>query len=300
MTISGSTIAGNTALYGGGIDVASGHLQMINCTISGNTVRNEGGGLWAGYSHSGVLDLTSVTITLNSSLSTSNGYGGGGGVYLESVQAFRIRNSIVAGNSAAVGGPDVDGDVVSLGHNLIGQTDESTGWVATDLTGTSANPLDPGLGPLQDNGGPTMTHALLTGSPAIGAGDPSLAGSVDQRGSVRVSSQPVDICAFQTEPADHFVILAPRLVGAGEPFTITVIALDQWGNVASTYAGTVQFSSTDASAQLPDTYTFLPVDAGAHTFAVVMQTPGAQDLTVSDVDPLSNVRGSVTLQVMDS
>jgi hypothetical protein len=300
MIVSGSTIAGNTALYGGGIEVASGSFRMINCTISGNTAQNEGGGLWAGYIHSGVLELTSVTITLNTSLNPSSGYGGGGGVYLESVQAFRIRNSIVAGNSTAVGGPDVDGDVVSLGHNLIGQTDDSTGWVASDLTGTSANPLDPGLGPLQDNGGPTMTHALLAGSPAIGAGDPALAGSMDQRGSVRVSSQPLDIGAFQTEPADHFVILAPSLVGPGEPFTITVIALDQWGNVASTYAGTVQFSSTDASAQLADTYTFVPDDAGAHTFTVVMQTPGAQDLTVSDADPLSNARGSVTMQVTDS
>jgi hypothetical protein len=299
MIVGGSTIAGNTALYGGGIDVASGILQMDNCTISGNTAQNQGGGLWAGYHLSGVLELTSVTITLNTSLNHSSGLGGGGGVYLESVQAFRIRNSIVAGNAAAVGGPDVDGDVVSLGYNLIGQTNDSTGWVATDLTGTSANPLDPGLGPLQDNGGPTMTHALLAGSPAIGAGDSALAGSKDQRGSVRLSSQPVDIGAFQTELADHFVILAPALVGAGKPFTITVIAVDQWGNVANTYAGTVQFSSTDTSAQLPDNYTFVPGDAGAHTFTVVMQTPGAQDLIVSDADPLSNVRGTVTVQVID-
>ena len=299
MIVTGSTITGNTALYGGGIDIASGHLQMMNSTISGNTAQNEGGGLWAGYYHSGLLDLTSVTITLNTSLSHVSGYGGGGGVYLASIQAFHIRNSIVAGNTAAIEPRDFDGDVQSLGHNLIGQADDSTGWVATDLTGTSTDPLDPRLGPLQDNGGPTMTHALLAGSPALEAGDPLLAGSTDQRGSVRVSSQPLDIGAFQTEPATQFVILAPSQVNAGEPFTITVIALDQWGNVASTYAGTVQFSSTDKSAQWPDNYTFLPDDAGSHTFTVTLQAPGPQDLTVGEPDPYSNVRGSVTVQVTE-
>jgi hypothetical protein len=302
MTVTGCTIAGNTALYGAGVDVADGHVQIINSTISGNTAQNEGGGLWAGFAgsvHRGVVDLTSVTITLNTSLSHFSAAGGGGGAYFDSVQALHIRNSIVAGNTAAVNGPDMDGDAISLGHNLIGQTDDSTGWVASDLTGTSDDPLDPHLGPLQDNGGPTMTHALLAGSPALGQGDPALAGFTDQRGSVRVSSQPLDIGAFQTEVATQFRILAPSEVIAGEPFTITVIALDEWGNVASTYAGTVQFTSTDGSAQLPDTYTFLPDDAGAQTFVVTMQTPGLQDLIVSDTNPCSNVRGSVTVQVTD-
>src|SRR5260370_30082254 len=106
MTVSGSTIAGNTALYGGGIHLADGHVQIINSTISGNTTQNQGAGIWVGYYHSGFVELTSVTITHNTSLSLSSGYGGGGGVYLGSIQAFRIRNSIVAGNSAAIDAPD--------------------------------------------------------------------------------------------------------------------------------------------------------------------------------------------------
>ena len=63
--------------------------------------------------------------------------------------------------------------------------DDSTGWRANDGTGSASAPLDPVLGPLQDNGGPTPTHALLAGSPALRRGDPTVANSLDQRGSVR-------------------------------------------------------------------------------------------------------------------
>jgi len=70
----------------------------------------------------------------------------------------------------------------------------------SDHVGTSANPIDPKLGPLQDNGGPTPTEALLPGSPAIGAGDPALLNTLDQRGYNR--GTPVDIGAFQTAIAN--------------------------------------------------------------------------------------------------
>ena len=144
-----------------------------------------------------------------------------------------------------------------------------------------------------------MTHALLAGSPAIGGGDASLAGSTDQRGSVRVCSRALDIGAFQTEPATHFAILTPSQVNAGEPFCVTVVALDQWGNAASTFGGTVHFRSTDSSAGLPDNYTFLPDDAGVHTFTVTLQTPGQQQLTVREIGPFSHVHGRAKLEVMD-
>jgi hypothetical protein len=296
MTVHGSTIAGNTALYGGGIYAPSGDLQIIDTTISGNTAQNEGGGLWAGNNDGGFVELTSVTVTRNTSLSQFQGYGGGGGVYLNSVQAFLIRNSIVAGNTAAIDGPDLDGGVLSLGYNLIGQTDGSTGWVATDRTGTSRQPLDPRLGPLQDNGGPTMTHALLTSSPAIGRGDPSLTGSTDQRGSIRQFQHPFDIGAFQTESATQLRLLAPSQVQAGSPFSVTVIALDQWGNTASTYTGRVHFSSTDLLAQLPDDTSFSDADAGGHLFAVTLQTPGTQEIGVVDTRSAS-IAGSVAVDV---
>ncbi|MFO0960935.1 MAG: choice-of-anchor Q domain-containing protein, partial [Isosphaeraceae bacterium] len=81
--------------------------------------------------------------------------------------------------------------------NLIGETDGSTGWVASDLTGTADAPIDPLLAPLGDYGGPTWTMALLPGSPAINSGSSSGTPSTDQRGKPRVGG--TDIGAFESQ-----------------------------------------------------------------------------------------------------
>jgi hypothetical protein len=89
----------------------------------------------------------------------------------------------------------------SLGHNLIGNGSGGAGFSASDLVGTSLNPLDPRLGPLQDNGGPTPTMALLPGSPAIDAG--GLTDSEwDQRGPgyPRLVNGTTDIGAYEVQP----------------------------------------------------------------------------------------------------
>ena len=89
----------------------------------------------------------------------------------------------------------------SLGNNLVGETDGSSGWVGSDLTGTSAQPLDPLLAPLGNYGGLTQTMALLPGSPAIDAGNNALipAGvTTDQRGLARIVNGVVDIGAFES------------------------------------------------------------------------------------------------------
>ena len=103
----------------------------------------------------------------------------------------------MAENTATTGGPDAQGDsVTSLGNNLVGEIDGSSGWIDSDLTGTIARPLDPLLAPLGDYGGPTETIALLPGSPAIGAGTAVSGITTDQRGFPLDS--PPDIGAFQT------------------------------------------------------------------------------------------------------
>ncbi len=99
--------------------------------------------------------------------------GTGGGLY----GPLAIRNSLVTGNNAT-SGSDVNSNVVDLGFNLI------------------SPPNNPFLGSLTDNGGPTLTHALLPGSPAIDAGDDTLTGT-DQRGRPRRSGAHVDIGAFE-------------------------------------------------------------------------------------------------------
>jgi hypothetical protein len=304
MTVGGSTIAGNTAgSNGGGIAVTGGHLDLANSTLSGN-VGQAGGGIY--YAQTGsavpVLEVTSATITLNTTTGTFN-LGGGIEINISSGPARALlRNAIIAGNQAALRGPDVDGPALSLGYNLVGQTDGSTGWVPTDLQGTSANPLDPMLGPLQDNGGPTSTHALLVGSPALHAGDPAVLLSRDQRGSVRAGSfgTPTDIGAFAAEPATRFRLTAPANFAAGKPFALTVVALDQWGNVASTYTGTVHFNSTDAAAQLPGDTAFSGDDAGTHAFTAVLRTPSQRIVQVVDTGFGSQVSGRTTVHLLSA
>jgi hypothetical protein len=160
-------------------------------------------------------------------------------------------------------------------------------------------PIDPDLGPLQDNGGPTPTHALLAASPAINHGDPALQFSLDQRGTVRFHSganPPVDIGAFDANSIHGFRIVAPAEVTAGAPFPITVIALDGSGNTASTFLGRIHFSSTDPAAVLPPDYTFSPSDGGIASFLVTLSTAGSQQLQVDTVSP-PDYRGTASVTV---
>src|SRR5262249_7774227 len=148
-----------------------------------------GGGL---YLSSGTLTVTGSTITANTVTGMGQPTLRGGGLMRVGGMAS-LRNTIFAGNTA-LESPDVRGDVTSQGYNLIGNTDGGTGFADTDLL--NVNPL---LGPLQDNGGPTPTHALLPGSPALDAGDPTDAPEFDQRGEgfFRIVGDNIDIGAFE-------------------------------------------------------------------------------------------------------
>jgi hypothetical protein len=139
------------------------------------------------------------------------------------------------------------------------------------------------LGPLQDNGGPTLTHALLPGSSALNTGDPNQLGVPDQRDVVR--SGGVNIGAYQAS-ATAFLISAPATVQSGVPFDVTVTAVDPFMQTAVGYTGTVTFSTSDRDPDvvLPPDYMFQPADAGQVTFpgGVTLITPGDQMLTVTD------------------
>ena len=87
--------------------------------------------------------------------------------------------------TSAAAGPDCVGSFTSLGYNLIGKTNDSSGFgVSQDQAGSIAAPLNPRLGPLADNGGLTLTHVLLTGSPAVDKGK-AFGVITDQRGRPR-------------------------------------------------------------------------------------------------------------------
>src|SRR6266545_4415426 len=183
-----STISGNitgNGNGGGGISggvYISGIATFLNSTISGNMTTGPGG-YGGGFYTAASLTLTDCTITGNRAFDNSNG----NGIYANNnYPSPNLANTVVAGNGTA-GASDLTGPYNSQGHNLIGNADSSTGFNAIgDQIGSGASPLDARLGPLTNNGGPTQTHSLLAGSPALDAGDNAIATAAalttDQRG----------------------------------------------------------------------------------------------------------------------
>jgi CSLREA domain-containing protein len=184
LTITDSTISNNSASggssgnFGGGIVNFGGTLTITDSTVSGNSASgsaNFGGGIFNShddFNNGGTLTITDSTVSGNSA---SGNFSQGGGISNNN-SPVNARNTIVAGNTGAPNSPDAFGTFTSQGHNLVGISDGSTGFNQTgDQTGTSASPLDPKLGPLANNGGPTQTMSLLPASPAIDAGDDCVA-----------------------------------------------------------------------------------------------------------------------------
>ena len=187
LALTNSTVSGNTAtLQGGGI-FSNGTLTITNSTISGNSANESGGGALGDAG--GTVTVSNTTISNN----TASSRGGG----IHNLGAGNLVNTIVSGN-AAPSGPDCTGSMTSLGHNLIGNV---SGCSFNAVTGDQSD-IDPVLGLLQDNGGPTLTHALLPGSPAIDRIPVGNCGvATDQRGVARPQGAACDIGAYEAEPS---------------------------------------------------------------------------------------------------
>ena len=182
LTITGSTISGNTARQGAGLYLVEGASTstISNSTIAGNTATGGGGGI--AVAGAGTLNLANDTIVGN----TSRGGAGGGIALLTGGGGLttNLLNTIVANNTDATNqAPDISGTVVAA-FSLVRSKKGATfvGYTGSDVFG-----VDPHLGPLQNNGGPTMTMALLANSVAIDAGYDGVAGppyslTTDQRG----------------------------------------------------------------------------------------------------------------------
>ncbi|MBZ0088769.1 MAG: right-handed parallel beta-helix repeat-containing protein [Thermoanaerobaculia bacterium] len=187
-TIDRSLIAQNTAGgNGGGLFIAS-DLVMTNSTVSGNLTNGSGGGFQV---FDGQIELRNVTIVTNAANFDGEGNGAGGGLNL-SDGTTTIRNSIVA-NNATFGFPEHN-DCWGQLHTLVsaGATLVEKPCAAYDPSPSDLNGVDPELGPLAANGGPTLSHRPLPGSPVLDAGDAAVPGSdpdacepIDQRGTVR-------------------------------------------------------------------------------------------------------------------
>lgn len=208
LTIFDSTISGNNvsrarigaSAAGGGI-YNTGSLTITNSTLSANQAAD----YWpAGAPYGGGIDNENGALMINNSTLSQNaaiiytpfGSAGsyGGGTYNHGASTPTLQNSIVAGNTL---GGNCDGSVKSLGHNL--SSDNTCNF---NGPGDQRN-INPKLGPLQNNGGPTPTMGLLAGSPAIDAGNPSGCTdgkgkklTTDQRGAPRPVLSACDIGAY--------------------------------------------------------------------------------------------------------
>ena len=205
LLIEGSTFTGNTAnseiVGGGGLFHMFAEATIANSTFSGNSALGSGGGIFVGNT----ITITYVTIAGNTADQNNSGNGDGGGIYFFGESGPAVGNTIIAGNlDLSGGGSDCFTDVQSapmnsLDYNLI---EDTTGCNIFGATDNNIEDLDPLLGPLQDNGGPTHTRALLEDSPAIDTANPLVCLATDQRGVTR--PQPdgglCDIGAFEREP----------------------------------------------------------------------------------------------------
>ncbi|MCI0379173.1 MAG: Ig-like domain-containing protein [Gemmataceae bacterium] len=263
MTIDNSTFARNVARFGtgsgqgGAIDNnGGGNLTLTNCTLSDN-ISLFGGAI----SNFETLTVQASTIAGNSAGSR------GGGIYASTLGAVTLENSIIALNTHVNSGPDINGQVRSLGHNLIGNSTDASGFLASDILN-----VDPRLGGLANNGGPTQTRALLPGSPAIDAANTATAPATDQRGISRPQGAASDIGGYELLAGNRAPIAQDQSASTNEDTALagTLVATDSDGDnltyaiVATPAHGTVQVNVTtgafiytpNANYNGPDSFAF--------------------------------------------
>lgn len=213
-----STLSGNRSFgaggaiyaHGGRRDLArGGTLSLKNSTVSGNEATNRGGGLYVlGGTESGTsggeVQILASTITANNSLGNL-----GDGLYIDpraQAPQVTLRLSIVAENDTAAGGVDCQGPVLSNGRNL--DSDNTCQLFRVhDVPGGEAD-----LGPLADNGGPTLTHRPGANSDALDAG-PETCMEIDQRELARPAGAACDIGAVEVQPVEPVTLCVDRFTG---------------------------------------------------------------------------------------
>jgi CSLREA domain-containing protein len=303
-SISNSTISGNQAsACGVGLITFGGSLTITNTTISQNFANVRGGALCS-YGTGTQLIIRKSTITGN-----STGVGGGG-IHCYVQSRLTLGNSIVAANTTATsqrqdiwieGGLGGAGPVTDEGYNLIGKVDgaNDNGPVFTvgtpgtnnNYVGTNASPLDPRIGPLTNNGGPTPTHALLAGSYAIDKGKLVAGATNDQRGLPRPYDNPLvapapggddsDIGAYEAQTT----LIPPIISVAGGPLvfpdtpvsgispelTYTVDGTDLFANLVVTAPNTNFQVSTTSGSGFGPSVSLTPVSGTVATTTIYVR-----------------------------
>jgi hypothetical protein len=304
LTITDSTLEGNQAdKWGGGLYNDGGTATLDRVTISNNVVGLDGGGIYS-FGGASSLSLTNVTIsgnqaptglggglltnrsaTIVNSTIALNSAASGGGVYLQNPGSVTLKNTILDRNT----GGNANTPLTSQGNNI--DSDGTAGLTGSgDQSGTASTPIDVKLGPLQNNGGDTATHALLAGSPAINTGSAVGPPAVDQRGVLRDASP--DIGAYEyrnNSPAG-----VPTISGTvTEDQTLTADTSgisDADGLGAFSYQW--QRNGVNIAGATASTYTLGDADVGAVIRVVASYIDGlstAESVTSGPTAPVGNV-----------
>ncbi|MBI3851466.1 MAG: CSLREA domain-containing protein [Verrucomicrobia bacterium] len=314
LTVIRSTIAKNHAVWGGGIQNdptvgGSGTLKLIGSAVVQNTA-SQGGGISGG----GICAVTNATVSENSASFLIGGIFQSAALYLHNSTVCSnhspttapypagiwltdggtavVANSIIAGN----GEPTFDfrGPLVSHDFNLIGDTN---GVTITGVTTHNIYGQDPLLGPLADNGGPTPTHALLPGSPAIDHGS-SGGLATDQRGQPRPFNFPAYFDADDASDIGAYELQERAQTGPGFTVNTTDDADDGVPGIAhcslreaiAAANANADTNTIDFAAEVPGLHTgvtgTITLTNGQLTItnSVNINGPGAGNLTVSGND----------------
>ena len=321
VTISDSHVVGGD---GGAIAAGSANLTVVNSTIAGNVADHHAGAIVV---DGGAATITNSTITGNSS-NFSNLTGG-----IRNTGSTTLRNTIVAGNLGA-DLPNLDGTFTSLGYNVIGELGTAAG--NPTIAPATGDQIDVAfasvaLGPLQNNGGPTPTHALLAGSIARDKGHAS--GSItDQRGLPRpcdddaLTNAPggdgADVGAFEEQVIcgsndtpdavndsatvaedsgpNAIAVLTNDTDGDGDPLTITAVTQGAHGSVTFS-AGSVSYTpAADYFGADSFTYTVDDGHSATDTATVNVTVTNVQDAPVAtnDLATVSEDSGPNTVNVL--
>jgi hypothetical protein len=217
LTIDSSTISGNTGGLpgpihtgaGGGIEAHQGNLRIINSTISGNQANGEGGGIYfTGFGN------TSLLLRLTTVANNTAAVKGGGILVRGAFAVVQLDHSILANGAPedldAEPAPHPPPPAIASNDSLIEAPGNAVVLGAHNIIGT-----DPLLGPLASNGGPTLTHQPLPGSPAIDAGDPAIPSppATDQRGFARIAGAAVDLGSVEVQQQGGAEVPALSQVG---------------------------------------------------------------------------------------
>jgi uncharacterized repeat protein (TIGR01451 family) len=287
--------------FAGAIESVMGSLTLTHSTVSLNSAGPGAGGRPGAGGAGGIGVLGPNGIPGGPGSSGAAGVASDGGIQSVVLAKSQLLDTIVAGDKAPVN-PDVIGHFSSLGHNLIGNAAGSSGFTAPgDQVGTTAQPIDPMLGPAGNHGGPTPTMVPQLGSPAIDAGDGTNAPARDQRGAPRIadgdqnvdSDGPViDIGAVEFQPTDVSIAAQgfPGSVSPGGAITYTLIV--------STNIGDNDVTKLALSDSVPAQTTFESFTAPAGwvvTLPAVGQT-GTVTASLPSLGPKATASFTLTVQ----